>query len=302
MVMQAVDCIAMARGIASAIQGGMATHNRDSDCTVGQDGMCLDCGVYHGAPCLGCGGRGFHAQDCPEMADRPCPVCGAVGPTVRYYGHRICPECAALPVRLRAAPCRLTAERGDKRTMTATLCMADPRLKRAMTWADIEADRIARGLHIAPIPLVVPALSPPLPKAARKAKSKVDPFAAFLATHGFDARSTENDKPHFEPASKGAMASKAQAQKERTSRMTACMCRLCALALRPPMTFGEARLFGVEEGISRIARHNQSIDAMTWETKGRPLTLEAALAAGDCAFGPMREGDCELPAPSNHYY
>lgn len=40
-------------------------HTQDSDCTIDQvTGMCIFCGVYHGAPCLDCGGRGFHTDDC----------------------------------------------------------------------------------------------------------------------------------------------------------------------------------------------------------------------------------------------
>ena len=48
----------------------MAQHTRDSDCTLGTDGCCIECGVAHGDPCHLCGGRGFHADDCPEIFDR----------------------------------------------------------------------------------------------------------------------------------------------------------------------------------------------------------------------------------------
>ena len=35
-------------------------HRKDSDCRLGADGTCIDCGVSHGEPCPDCGGRGFH--------------------------------------------------------------------------------------------------------------------------------------------------------------------------------------------------------------------------------------------------
>lgn len=39
-------------------------HTKDSDCTVGVDGLCEGCGVLHGEPCKECGGRGFHGEAC----------------------------------------------------------------------------------------------------------------------------------------------------------------------------------------------------------------------------------------------
>jgi hypothetical protein len=51
-------------------------HTRDSDCTVGEDGMCEVCGVLHGDPCQSCGGKGFHVDgyvesDVHERPDLP---------------------------------------------------------------------------------------------------------------------------------------------------------------------------------------------------------------------------------------
>ena len=42
-------------------------HAHDSDCTVGEDGCCEDCGVSHGDPCDECDGRGFHNDGCSEI-------------------------------------------------------------------------------------------------------------------------------------------------------------------------------------------------------------------------------------------
>ena len=46
--------------------GGPVTHVKDSDCRLGDDDCCVDCGVTHGVECRRCGGRGFHAATCPE--------------------------------------------------------------------------------------------------------------------------------------------------------------------------------------------------------------------------------------------
>lgn len=40
-------------------------HTKDADCTVDpKTDLCAECGVYHGDPCIDCGGRGFHKQEC----------------------------------------------------------------------------------------------------------------------------------------------------------------------------------------------------------------------------------------------
>lgn len=44
-------------------------HSKDSDCTLDEHGLCIDCGVGHGDPCDECGGRGFHTDDCSEVKD-----------------------------------------------------------------------------------------------------------------------------------------------------------------------------------------------------------------------------------------
>jgi len=51
----------------------MSPHAKDSDCNVGDDGCCTECGVSHTEQCPNCGGRGFHAAPCwhslPEITD-----------------------------------------------------------------------------------------------------------------------------------------------------------------------------------------------------------------------------------------
>ncbi len=43
-------------------------HERDEDCTVGDDDLCQECGVFHGGPpCPECGKFAFHTNDCPEL-------------------------------------------------------------------------------------------------------------------------------------------------------------------------------------------------------------------------------------------
>ena len=39
-------------------------HNTDADCTLDDTNSCIICGVYHGEPCIECGGRGFHNGNC----------------------------------------------------------------------------------------------------------------------------------------------------------------------------------------------------------------------------------------------
>jgi hypothetical protein len=42
----------------------MDDHKQDSDCTVGEDGLCIICQVLHGDPCVECGARAFHLANC----------------------------------------------------------------------------------------------------------------------------------------------------------------------------------------------------------------------------------------------
>jgi hypothetical protein len=57
-------------------------HTTDSHCTLDENDECKVCGVYHGDPCPGCGGSGFHYDGClrmlpePPLSYDPCPECG----------------------------------------------------------------------------------------------------------------------------------------------------------------------------------------------------------------------------------
>jgi len=47
-------------------------HQKDSDCTVGEDYTCTGCQVYHGDPCPDCQQRAFHTDNCP-LLETPDP-------------------------------------------------------------------------------------------------------------------------------------------------------------------------------------------------------------------------------------
>jgi hypothetical protein len=54
------------------------THATDTDCTLGPDDCCVECGVHHGDACPTCGGRGFHAEGCgARRLTLPYPVLDA---------------------------------------------------------------------------------------------------------------------------------------------------------------------------------------------------------------------------------
>jgi len=58
---------------------GARPHTTDADCTLAlRSDCCVICGVWHGDPCLDCGGRGYHnhsAGPCPS-----CDCCATVEP------------------------------------------------------------------------------------------------------------------------------------------------------------------------------------------------------------------------------
>lgn len=84
-------------------------HTKDDDCIVDpEDDSCMVCHVWHGPAC-DCGGRGFHRDDCPEMADDDEPIqcrgCRATATdddsldwTTGHDGHAdmwfYCPSCS----------------------------------------------------------------------------------------------------------------------------------------------------------------------------------------------------------------
>lgn len=67
----AIDAIrvAEARGELGRTQRLTAIHSHDFDCTVGEDGECAECHVYHGDPCPSCGQRAYHADGCAAISD-----------------------------------------------------------------------------------------------------------------------------------------------------------------------------------------------------------------------------------------
>ena len=49
---------------------GSQQHEQDEECTVGDRGYCVYCGVDHNVePCSICGGRGFHRWECGLWID-----------------------------------------------------------------------------------------------------------------------------------------------------------------------------------------------------------------------------------------
>lgn len=63
----AYDAMASQRDTESAATD-TTTHSHDTDCTVGDDGECTGCHVYHGDPCPTCGQRAYHADGCDEIS------------------------------------------------------------------------------------------------------------------------------------------------------------------------------------------------------------------------------------------
>lgn len=96
---------------------------------------------------------------------------------------------------------------------------------RPLTWADIVSDRAARGLKTRG-------------ERARNGIAFVDPSS--------DPRLPSNVKPHDPgvPYS-GPRLTPGRAATERKRKMLACGCRLCALALNPPLTFADGERFGL---------------------------------------------------------
>ncbi|MDX2014163.1 MAG: hypothetical protein SFW67_28450 [Myxococcaceae bacterium] len=148
----------------------------------------------------------------------------------------------------------------------------------AMTWADIMADRVARGLERAP----------------KTPKAKVAKVEAPPQVNGVDRRHVDNDTPCTVPTYKGpAPKSAAGAAKVRRESMRGCGCRLCALALRPVATFAEMRALGMVDLASEQevelfgGPRKASTHAPSRETV---KAAEAARAAELAKWGP--EGVC----------
>lgn len=178
--------------------------------------------------------------------------------------------------------------------ITHTVVFTRPDARR-MTWADVMADRIARGLE------------KPLPaKSTRKAKAPTGPRTVDVDGVQIDARDPRNTRPHTAPPFTGALpTSAARAASLRKGTMLACACRLCALALNPPRTFAEHTAFCVDlvreqevelfGGPRKVSTHedNRHPDARQKSKDARDWELAVYGPAGCLGSGSPR---VDLPA------
>lgn len=154
-----------------------------------------------------------------------------------------------------------------------------------MTWADIIAEREARGLSTdikgpqaliitAPRPAVValaPAPAPvKAPKAKRAPKATKAPEGPRMVWVGegstrrmVDSRTPENTTPCTAPLSTVVPTTAAQAAKARRVAMSACSCRLCQLALHPAENFAALAAFGLDT----IGAESASVWRPKWQEK-----------------------------------
>ncbi len=116
--------------------------------------------------------------------------------------------------------------------MNATL-MIRRLAPRMMLWEDIEADRAAR---LTPANATFSTTK----VGAVPRRKVVKPAPALTA----DPRLPSNLAAHVERTRPAGSLTKAQVSKYRKQTMQACPCRLCALALTPPVTVLESELFG----------------------------------------------------------
>lgn len=72
-------------------------HAKDTDCTVGADGFCVDCNVHHGPPCHLCRGRGYHAGTCPDRDAPRCDDLACRGWCHMQNGIERCDTCQRYP-------------------------------------------------------------------------------------------------------------------------------------------------------------------------------------------------------------
>jgi len=108
-------------------------------------------------------------------------------------------------------------------------------LRRQLHEAQKRLGELERGFcHEPPKPVA----APPAPKPPKRSKGSQWPTP--------DPRLPSNTKAHFEPPYVGPELKGASAARERKRRMEACLCRLCALCLRPALTFAEAETFGLD--------------------------------------------------------
>jgi hypothetical protein len=82
-----------------------------------------------------------------------------------------------------------------------------------------------------------------MPTAPNPPVRKLQAAPAPLPAPEFDARDLRNVKAHNERIAPVKTWTKASAAKFRRDTAKACGCRLCALALNPPVTFAEYEVF-----------------------------------------------------------
>jgi len=117
----------------------------------------------------------------------------------------------------------------------STVCVMPVRARKSpgLTWADIMADRTARGLEA------------PRPAPAKRVQAPTGPRSiVIVGGPTVDQRDPRNTLACTAPMhSGGAPKSAAAASKARREAMVKCSCRTCGLALWPPLTFAEHRAF-----------------------------------------------------------
>ena len=129
-----------------------------------------------------------------------------------------------------------------------------------MSWDDVMADRIARGLEKAPKVRTAKAPKVDGPRMLRFLD------AVGVSTVEIDARDPRNNRPCTAPRHVGGPPkSAAGALKLRRSYMAQCECRLCALAMFPARTFAEHEAFGLsairaEHDASPFGKRGPSIE------------------------------------------
>lgn len=97
--------------------------------------------------------------------------------------------------------------------------------------------------------------SPPRP--VKISKVKVARANVISKNEGPDPRLPSNLKPHSEAPYSGPALKPGAAKKRRAAMMLACGCRLCALALRPALTFAEHEALGLGSASIAVVRAMQ---------------------------------------------
>lgn len=190
-----------------------------------------------------------------------------------------------------------------------------------MTWADIEAERMARGLDLPPAPraicrashptfkgttcelyadhegshlsgacmwvraaVIAPPASPVItPSKAKRAAKSTGP----RMVDGQDARLPSNLSRCTAPAAAAKPTTAAQAASMRRKAMATCSCRLCNLALYPAQTFVEHAAFmgGDLQAEHWLATHQGERKLTTHDPDRETLNAYRATVAREAAHG-----------------